>query len=68
MTFLLYILIMFLGLITAYGVEYLLMEKHQRDSINMINKMFDDAKKSMVVLITILSFGLIKFNDDNEDN
>lgn len=67
-TFLIYMSILFSGIITAYVVDFYLIKKHHRESLSMIDRMFSDAKKSMMVLITILTFGFINFKDEDENN
>lgn len=64
----LYIGIIILGLVLSYIADVVIYNKHKRDSLQMINKMFDDTKKVMYTLILILSLGFIrhKENDINE--
>jgi len=67
---LVYIGIVILGLVLSYVADVVIYNRHKRNSLQMINKMFDDTKKVMYTLILILSLGFIrhKENDTHEDN
>lgn len=67
---LVYIGIVILGLVLSYIADVVIYNRHKRNSLQMINKMFDDTKKVMYTLILILSLGFIrhKENDTHEDN
>ena len=61
-----YVGILLLGIIVAYIIDFYLIKKHYRESKSMIDLMFNDVKKSMVAFLTIITFGLL-FKDDEEN-